>query len=210
MENDSAGGGRGIRNVIFDMGNVLIRYDPAHFVRRAGYERGEDFEALMKAVFNAPEWPLMDRGDLNEGEFEEIAFRRLPERLHAAAHRLIYAWEEPMEPIPGMAAFVRECKAKGFSVYLLSNASARQPSYWPRIPGSECFDGAVVSALERCLKPDEAIYRRLLERYHLKAGECLFIDDVGANVAGAERAGMRGVLFAGDVEILRRLLAGEA
>ncbi len=111
-----------------------------------------------------------------------------------------------MEPIPGMAQFVRECKAKGLGVYLLSNASARQPRYWPRIPGSECFDGAVISALERCLKPEVKIYRILLERYRLKADESLFVDDVAANVEGAARAGLRGFQFSGDVEALRRFV----
>lgn len=204
MKNESIDRKPAIRNVIFDMGGVMIRYDPAHFVRRTGIESAEDRDALMKAVFRAPEWPLMDRGVLDEAAFEALAFQRLPERLHDVAHRLIFAWEEPMEPIPGMADLARACKARGRKVFLLSNASARQPEYWPRIPGSECFDGAVISALEHCLKPEEKIYRILLERYGLKAEESLFIDDVPANVAGAERVGLRGALFTGDLEMLRR------
>ena len=83
MKNESMGGAQAIRNIIFDMGGVLIRYDPAHFVRRTGIESAEDRDALMKAVFRAPEWPLMDRGDLDEAAFEAIAFQRLPESAFA-------------------------------------------------------------------------------------------------------------------------------
>ena len=69
-----------IRNVVFDMGNVLIRFDPVHFVERAGVESPEDRKALLDAIFFSPEWPGMDRGDLDEPELYAIARRRLPER----------------------------------------------------------------------------------------------------------------------------------
>ena len=147
---------------------------------------------------------MLDAGDLNEADAEPIMLARLPERLHETAKRLLWSWERPMEPIPGMADLARECKAAGLHVYLLSNASARQPEYWPDIPGSECFDGAVISALEKCVKPGAKIFQVLLDRYRLKAGECLFVDDVKENVEGAEKVGIRGFWFRGDVEELRR------
>ena len=197
-----------IRNVVFDMGNVLIRYDPVHFVERAGVESPEDRSALLKAIFHSPEWPLMDRGDLDEPDLEAIVRRCLPQRLHAVAHQLIFAWERPMEPIPGMADFVRDCKAAGLSVYLLSNASRRQPEYWPDIPGSECFDGAVISAFLGLVKPNAAIYRALMDQYHLDPAESFFIDDMPVNVAGANAAGMGGMVFDGDVAALRRAVLG--
>ena len=72
------------------------------------------------------------------------------------------------------------------------------------IPGSRYFDGAVVSAFEGCVKPDAKIFRNLLERFHLRAEESLFVDDVQENVAGAERAGLMGFHFTGDVNALRK------
>ena len=64
-------------------------------------------------------------------------------------------------------------------------------------------DGAVISALEKCVKPGAEIFQVLLDRYQLKAGECLFVDDVKANVEGAEKVGIRGYWFDGDAEKLR-------
>ena len=197
-----------MRNIIFDMGNVLINYDPEHFIEREGVF-GEDAALLMAAVFNAPEWPMMDAGALDEPDMEAAAFARLPERLHAVAHRLIYHWEEPSEPIPGMAALIRDIKAAGMGVYLLSNASRRQYDYWPGIPGSECFDGRVVSAYERQVKPEPAIYRTLLTRYRLDPAQCLFVDDLQKNVDGARAVGIPAVRFTGDVDALRSAIFTE-
>ena len=193
-----------MRNIVFDMGNVLIYFTPRHFIEREGIGDPADRELLMQAVYHSPEWPGMDRGELDEPEMEAIARARLPERLHAAAHRLIWSWEVPVEPVPGMAELVRACKARGMGVYMLSNASRRQPEYFGSIPGSECFDGKVISALERRVKPDPEIYRILLSRFGLRAEDCLFVDDMPVNVSGAEAVGMKGFHFTGDVEALRR------
>lgn len=194
-----------IRNIIFDMGNVLIRYDPEYFIERSGIRDPQDKALLLKEVSHSPEWSLMDYGRLTEPEMEEYAYSRLPEHLHQAARDLIYHWEN-REPIPGMAELVRDCKKAGLGVYLLSNASFRQPDYWADIPGSEYFDGVMVSAFEGCVKPSAEIFRRLLERFCLKAEECLFVDDMPENVAGSKRAGIEGFVFQGDAAALRRAI----
>lgn len=195
-----------IRNLVFDMGNVLIKYDPAHFIARMGVERAADRELLLREIFQCQDWVLTDKGEIDEAELFSRVCRRIPDRLHEIAHQLIFHWNEPLEPIPGMAELIRECKAAGLGVYLLSNASVRQAEYWPQIPGSEFFDGRVVSGDVLCLKPEPAIFHHLLDAYGLIAGECLFIDDVAENVEGAKQVGIRGVVFNGDVEELRRVL----
>ena len=195
-----------IRNVIFDMGNVLINFDPAHFVQRAGITDPQDAQMLLREVFSSHEWEGQDRGDLAEAQVEEGVLARLPERLHDAAHRLIFAWDDPIEPIAGIEQLIRDCKAAGMGVYLLSNASVRQPEYWNRVPGHELFDGVEVSAFLRMVKPDPRIFQYVLDKYHLNAGECLFVDDSMPNVTGAESVGMHGHHFRGDTDALRRCI----
>ena len=195
-----------LQNIIFDMGNVLINYDPVHFVEREGIADAADRELLLNTIFRAEGWAKLDSGEMVEAELESQVLPALPARLHAAAHRLIFAWERRIEAIPGMEALIQECKGRGLGVYLLSNASLRQPEYWKDVPCSRFFDGAVVSACERCVKPDPEIYRRLLDRYGLEAGECVFVDDVQANVDGAVAAGMCGIRFEGSAEKLREAL----
>ncbi|MBQ2854831.1 MAG: HAD family phosphatase [Oscillospiraceae bacterium] len=192
-----------IRNIVFDMGNVLIRFDRDLFITRLGIDGG-DKELLKREVFRSLEWARMDRGSMTDAEAAASICRRLPEHLHDAAGKLVSMWDRPILPIPGMYELVEELKANGYGIYLLSNASYRQHDYWPRIEASRFFDGTIVSADEKVIKPQPEIYRLLLERFHLKAEECFFVDDLPANIEGALWCGIPGAVFHDDVLLLRR------
>lgn len=195
-----------LRNIIFDMGNVLINFDPDHFIKRCGIRDPQDQALLLREVFQSEEWAKQDIGDLAEAQVEARVQMRLPERLHDAAHRLIFAWDDPIEPIAGMEQLLRDCKAAGMGIYLLSNASVRQRAYWNRVPGNDLFDGVEVSAYLHMVKPDPRIFQYVLDKYHLRADECLFVDDSAPNVRGAESIGMRGHHFCGDTDALRKCI----
>lgn len=195
-----------IRNIVFDMGNVLIHWRPALFVERMAIPE-EDRPALLREVFGSVEWIQMDRGTLSFEEGLEAICRRLPERLRGPARELTLDWwRHWLLPVEGMAELVRELKALGYGVYLLSNAKEDLPRYFDRIPGSECFDGRIVSADWKLLKPQPEIYRTLLREYDLQAEECFFIDDLNINIEGARFVGMDGAIFDGDLPCLRQAL----
>ena len=192
-----------IRNVIFDMGNVLLRFDRELFLDRVG-AAGEDRQALLREVFCSDDWLGMDRGDHDEPQAAGKMCARLPVHLHEKARQLVCRWDEPLVPVAGMEELVRELKNAGYGIWLLSNASRRQHEYWKRLPVHRYFDGTLISADERLIKPGDAIYRRCLEKFGLKAQECFFIDDTAANIRAAEKLGIRGHVFAFDVPALRR------
>ena len=194
-----------IRNILFDMGNVLIYFDREVFMDRLGVSE-EDKKLLMRQVFLSVEWVRMDRGSMVEADAVASCCTRLPERLHETAEKLIAMWDRPILPIPGMYELIEELKGKGYGIYLLSNASLRQLEYWPRIEASRFFDGTLISADEGVIKPQPEIYRLILERFNLKAEECFFIDDVPANIEGALCCGIPGAVFYNDVAYLRRNL----
>ena len=195
-----------IRNIVFDMGQVLIRWRPEEILEHFDLT-GEEKTMLLQELFWSPEWIQQDRGVLTEGEMIERVSARLPESLHAAVEEVIKAWHVwHLTPMPGMAELVRRLKAQGYGIYLLSNASTALRGYFPRIPGSECFDGLMVSAEEKLLKPQHEIYERLYDRFGLEPGQCVFIDDSPANIEGAMLTGMQGIVFRGDTERLRREL----
>ena len=192
-----------IRNILFDMGNVLLRFDRQVFLDRLDVSEA-DKQLLLREVFLSPEWVEMDRGTLREETAEPIMCSRLPAHLHDAVHQLTSCWDQPILPMEGMEELVRELKQAGYGIYLLSNASVRQHAYWPRVPGSELFDGKLISADEGVMKPQPEIYRLCLERFGLKAEECFFIDDVPANIEGAQFCGISGVVFHADALQLRK------
>ncbi|MBR2685947.1 MAG: HAD family phosphatase [Erysipelotrichaceae bacterium] len=198
-----------LKNIIFDMGRVLIEFDPLYFIRREGVTDPEETELLLHNVFQNPLWHNMDEGKLDEAEMCEKVRDIIPEHLYPIAVRLISRWWDPIVPVKGMKKFVKNCKEAGYGIYLLSNASVMQKTYWPSIPGSEYFDGGVVSAYELTVKPEKRIYEILLERYQLNAEECLFIDDLQRNIDGAVAVGIKGYLFDGDINKLTQYLFRE-
>lgn len=195
-----------LRSIIFDMGGVMTEYDPAYFVGTLNLQEPGDGELLLKEIFRSEDWKLGDLGEIDEKELERRVFTRIPERLHAPAHRLIFGWNEISRPVPGMADLARDIKAAGLGVYLLSNASVRQPEYWKAIPGSEYFDDTLVSAFYGCLKPSKEIFELALNKFSLKAEECLFVDDMKVNAEGAAAAGLMGYHFTGDADALRQAI----
>ena len=155
-----------IKNIIFDMGNVLLKFDRNYFLDAVGVKPA-DRRTLMNNVYLSLEWAKMDRGSMTEEEAAASMCSRLPERLHEQAHLLVDRWDRPILPVPGMAELVRELKEAGYGVYLLSNASYRQHEYWPRVPGSEYFDGTLISADVKLVKPCAEIYELLYSTFDL-------------------------------------------
>lgn len=194
-----------IRNIVFDMGQVLILFDRAFFIRRLGVEE-EDAELLLREVFLSREWAQMDWGTIDDEQASVSVCRRLPERLHDAARKLVTMWDRPILPIEGIYELIEELKNAGYGIYLLSNASVRQHDYWPRIPCAKFFDGTLISCDVGSIKPERAIYEAFLKKFGLQAEECFFVDDQAANVEGGCRCGMQGAVFHGDAAELRRKL----
>ena len=193
-----------IRDLVFDMGGVLMVYDPATFTARFDLPE-EDRRALEQYVFRSAEWSLLDWGFADEEEVVRSACERLPERLYPYARELVRSWNDPVIPVEGMEELLRQAKKAGYGLYLLSNAAQSHREYWLRVPGHELFDGMVVSSFEKLSKPESAIYELLLERYHLDPAQCVFIDDFPLNVAAGRLCGMNGIVFRGADDLRREL-----
>lgn len=160
-----------IRNIVFDMGNVLVRFDPESFVARLPVS-GADKSLLLKEVFGSPLWIELDRGRVDEEAALAEMRRHLPAHLHSAAGKLLHWWEA-FEPIAGMAQLIGELKALGYGLFVLSNAPKNLHIYFPRIPGSLHMDGLIVSADHHLLKPQRELYELLLNTYKLHAERVL-------------------------------------
>lgn len=197
-----------IKNIVFDMGRVLVNYD-AMRVCRHHIEDLQDQKEVCTAVFISPEWVMLDMGVIPEEQALAQMCARLPDRLHEAARLCMRDWHKYcMWTIREMEPVIRELKKQGYGIYLCSNASMRLPQMYREVlPAVECFDGILFSAPEKCIKPQREIYERLFARFHLKPEECFFIDDVQLNVDGAKACGMDGYCFAdGDVAGLKQVL----
>ena len=191
--------------VVFDLGGVLLQWDPRHLYRKlfAGDEAA--MEAFLGNVCTE-EWN--ERQDAGR-TFADAAAELLP--AHADKAHLIHAFGrrfDEMIPgaIEGTVELVRELKRAGVPVYALTNWSAETfPSQRRRFDFLAEFDGIVVSGEEGVIKPDPRIFRILVERYALPPAAVVFIDDNPANADAATSLGMHGIHFRSP-DLLRREL----
>lgn len=201
-----AAGGKKIKNVVFDMGNVLMLFDGPYF--SAQFTESEaDAAALQHTLFGSPAWNLLDSGTISYDTMLRVARAHLDERLWPNLDACFTGWAAYSAPIEQTNALAAELKREGYGIYLLSNAGTHIHDQLSHMPAWSLMDGAVVSGEERLMKPDPAIYRLLCERYGLLPEECLFVDDNADNCEGARAAGMRAVRYAGDVAAIREALA---
>ncbi len=186
-----------MKNVIFDMGNVLLTYDPEVCLNHI-VEKEEDRALIRRELFEGPEWVQGDLGELTDEERFNGVSKRVPERLHEELRRCTVEWDMCMHPVKQAREFCDYLKKSGFGIYVLSNASSSFYRYFPRFAPFDYFDGIVVSCDVHIIKPDIRIYQHLLKKYNLRADECFFIDDLEANIEGAKNAGIDGAVFEGD------------
>ena len=195
-----------IKNILFDMGSVLLRFDPAYFVSKLPLSP-EDREALVREVFRSADWVRLDRGVSTQQQVVDAACSRLPERLHGAVPKLVLHWDDERLEVPGMFELVRELSENGYTLYLLTNASLRHHEYWPKFRYAPFFgDRIMLSAEWKLLKPEREFYDKALELLKFDPAESLFIDDLPTNIEAGERSGIPGVVFYGDVPLLRQRL----
>lgn len=194
-----------VKNIIFDMGGVLIDYNPEKTVREHfSKEHGEIF---LKEILRNPVWSDKDRGIIFPDEIMEMKKSVIPAEIFDKVSEMVHNFYPYMPPFEKMCELVKELKEKGCGIYLLSNASSDFHERRDGIPALQYFDGVIISADYKLLKPEKAIYETLFEKFSLNPAECFFIDDVQQNIDGARAAGMDGHCYShGDVEILRAAL----
>ena len=194
-----------IRNVIFDMGKVLLDYDPI----LPCYRHARDWEVAKKlndAIFGRPEWgKYIDGGLMTDTEFIKIADDKLE---NAEQRALAMKVLEALYLKSGMDKRISDLLDAGVSLYILSNVGYTFHKFSYKIPSYDKFTGVVLSCEEKLCKPEPALFQRVCDRYSLVPEETLFVDDWAPNIKGAESVGLQGHWFAdGDVNRLRERLA---
>lgn len=185
-----------METVVFDIGNVLIDWDPRYLYRKV-FADEEEMEQFLSTV-TTPEWHIeQDRGRTME-EATALLVSRHPE--YAREIEAYYGrWEETFGgPIEGTVHLLRELDDLGYPLYALTNWSAETfplARSWYRF--LDLFDEIVVSREEAKIKPDPEIYGVLVERTGLNPATTVFIDDSAANVETAEELGFTGLVFRG-------------
>jgi len=193
-----------VDTVIFDLGNVLIGWDPRRLYRQLIPDEAR-MEWFLREVCNS-EWNEQQDAGRPWTEATALLRARFPEHADLIdAYHL--RWEETLVgAMEESVALLGELRARGVRLLALTNWSQETfPIARQRFPFLQWFEGIVVSGEERLIKPDPRIYQRLLERYNVDPSRALYIDDSTRNVAAAEALGMHGWWFRGADGLCQRL-----
>ena len=182
-------------NVVFDIGNVLLRWNPAELLDGLGFSAQQQNHALANIV-QTPEWLALDRGDLSLDEAVSESAQRAgyePGRV-----RQVYLGVGPaLRPMQPLVELATSLSAAGHAIYVLSNMPKQTWEYLERKHlFFRNFNGLLLSFEERLIKPEAAIYQRLLKRFELDAGRTIFIDDHLPNILAARKQGLEAVHLA--------------
>lgn len=186
-----------IKNIIFDVGKVLVEWEPDVAMRKLGFDE-ETVKAVSEATVETNDWNESDRSVLSDEEQLQVFIGKAP----AYEEEIRLFWDNVGLAIwqyDYVKEWMGELKERGYRLYILSNY-ARRTYAQTRESGLsflEDVDGQVFSFEVQQIKPEPEIYQTLLEKFDLKPEECVFLDDRAENIRGAEAAGIFGIQFAG-------------
>lgn len=181
-----------IKNIVFDVGKVLVTFEPEKHLVNLGYDE-RTRKKVMEAMFLHPLWNENDRGIMTDEELLAGFISNAPEcemQIREAFNKI----EKTIELMPYSLGWVRELKEKGYHLYIISNYGEytyQQTKH--KLEFLPYMDGVIFSFQYKMIKPDEVIYKKLLELYQLQAEECVFIDDSLPNVEAAKKVGFQAI-----------------
>ena len=196
-----------IKNIIFDLGNVIINYNQKKIINN--FTEKEEVKYIYDEIFHAPEWTLMDLGDITNDEAIEIINKRNEFKYEKLTQEFLHEWHKKQPINRDIVEIAKILKNNGYNLFVLSNMANQTYEYFKNDEFFSLCTGIVISAHEHVKKPDEKVYRLLLNRYNLNAEECLFIDDddSGKNYETANKIGIKGRrIMPNQAEDVKKLL----
>lgn len=193
-----------IKNVVFDLGNVLLKFEPEALVSNY-IEDPNRAKIVYKNIFKSNEWIELDRGTIREQDAKNIMISRMPEEAENI-NDITNNWPSILAPIGDNVKLLKILDELNINLYVLSNFHER--AYEMMVKKYEffkIFKGGIVSCYVKQVKPEHEIYKLLLSKYGLLPEETLFIDDMKDNIEAANNLGINTILYETHQDLIKRL-----
>jgi len=179
-----------IKNIIFDLGNVLLKFQPSEFLLRFTNDV-EYIDQFVAKIFRSSTWMDLDRGTISLEIAKNNFISKYPKE-EAFLTLFFNHWMEMLTPIEENVKVLKGLRDLGYKTYILSNFIKETFTFIQNnYDIFQLFDGQIISGFEETIKPEKAIYELLLSRYNLLPEESLFIDDVLFFLKPAKKLGMK-------------------
>ena len=189
-----------IKNIIFDLGNVLLNYNPREFLVQFTKDQDRITNFITKVVYSKT-WFELDRGSMTLDKAKEILSSQYPEELDLLIP-YFERWLEILTPIQDRIELLKPLKINGYKLFILSNFIEEAFNYViEQYNFFSLFDGRVISYEEKVIKPEKKIYEILIDRYKLNPNECVFLDDMFGFLKPAKQLGMFTILVRPNTDL---------
>ena len=194
-----------IKNLVFDLGNVLVAFQPKDYMKRLGFSN-QEIENLFQIIFKDKRWSEFDRGTIQIEEYTEALIREHPEYKERIMQMFSENWTANfLKPKHKSIEFFIEASKK-YNIYVLSNVSEYVLTYVKTLGFWDKVSGGTYSYAVGFLKPDPEIYERFISDNNVVPGECLFLDDLPQNIEAAQAAGINGIVFCDNLDEIKERL----
>lgn len=195
-----------IKNLVFDLGNVLIEWNSEKILTYFEPEK-ERRQVLRQAIFESGVWHQTDKGELSLKEACEEVLTQLDASYHSAIKNIFYHWYEVVYVYSDLQERIRLWVAQDYRIYILSTTCEifyhiEKAGLLPIYP---LLSGYILSSEVGVVKPEAEIYQKLLKKYNLNPVESVFIDDIQANLDTAAELGFETILSTSETENIRAM-----
>ena len=192
-----------MKNVVFDLGGVVVDWSPERLL--AEYPGDKNLlVTLFQGGFFHSFWSDFDRGVLDQVQVVR-EMSRFAARTYAECWDLVEFIKHSLRDLPATQQLIRELSAAGYHLFCLSNMSLEFYDYLKDREVFACFEGQIISAREKLIKPEKEIFELLIDRYGLQPEETLFIDDLADNVSAARDMGFHTVHLTDKIKGLQEI-----
>ncbi len=195
------------KNIIFDLGGVMVHFDPKEYLMEMFHDPIVE-KKLYDMTFGSKEWLMVDAGEISRFAADSAMLDRTRMAGYGfEGQEIVDHWPNILRTRRDVVDIAAQLKAQGFRLYCLSNIAEdtavllKRRSFWG------LFDGVMLSYEAHHLKPDPEIYKMLLNKYHLKPSECIFIDDSQPNIFSAHQLGITSIRMTNDAQELVKNLS---
>ena len=184
-----------IKNVVFDLGNVLFKFDSKALIK--SFNKGKYNKKIDDVLFG--NWSIRDKGEITDGQFISLIEKQLNEEEMAISKNILKNWISCLKFDNKVLSMISDLKNHKINIFVLSNIPLDFAKSYKEISELKDVDDALFSSQVNLLKPDIKIFKKAIEKFGINPKDSVYIDDLKSNVIVAKNLGFKGYIYKSNI-----------